>query len=415
MATIKAFNGIRPKPELASKVASKPYDVLSSDEARAEAKGNPYSFLNVIKSEITLPEDVDPYSQEVYEQAKVNFDQLMKEGVFLQDEKPNLYIYRQKMDQWEQTGLVALSSIDEYFDDIIKKHEYTRPKKEQDRINNMKATGIHPGPVFLTYQDVEDISAIITNQTEREPVYYFTADDGVEHTFWLLDDEDTIKQLISLFDNQVKYTYIADGHHRAASSAKVGMLKRNENPDYSGDEPFNYFLSVLFPARELNIIDYNRVVKDLGGLSDSVFLSVLDNKFYVKPSEGPFKPPRQHMFGMYLGGKWYSLQAKKGTYDDRDPVASLDVSILQENLLDEILDIKDPRTDDRIDFVGGIRGLQALEKRVDSGEWKAAFSLYPVTIEQLMEIADNDMVMPPKSTWFEPKLRSGLIIHRFEE
>jgi uncharacterized protein (DUF1015 family) len=254
MATIKAFKGIRPKPELAPKVASKPYDVLSSAEARNEAKGNPYSFLNVIKSEITLPEGIDPYSQKVYDKARENFYHLLNDEVLFQDDKPNLYIYRQKMDQWEQTGLVALSSIDDYFNDIIKKHEYTRPKKEQDRIDNMKTTGIHPGPVFLTYKDVDEIHTIINRETDKEPVYHFTATDEVEHTFWIVNADEIIDKLLALFDTKVNYTYIADGHHRAASSAKVGKAKREENPDYTGEEPYNYFLSVLFPASELNII-----------------------------------------------------------------------------------------------------------------------------------------------------------------
>lgn len=414
MVKIKAFPGIRPRPDQAKAVASKPYDVLSSEEAREEAKDNPVSFLRVVKSEITLPESTDPYSKEVYEKARDNFEQLMKDGVLVQDSAPHLYIYAQEMGPYRQVGLVAASSIDDYFEDTIKKHEYTRPKKEQDRIDHMKTTGIHSGPVFLTFRDVEEINNLMEKQTQRDPEYDFLADDGVRHTLWVIDDKDLITQLIGLFSSEVPATYIADGHHRAASSAKVGKALREEKGDYTGDEPFNYFLSVLFPASQLNIIDYNRVVKDLNGLSDEGFLDSIQNQFYLwENGKEPYKPEREHQFGMYFNGMWYKLQAKKGTFDEHDAVGSLDVSILQQNLLDTILDIKDPRTDERIDFVGGVRGLKELEKRVDSGEMKVAFSLYPVAIEHLMRISDEDMVMPPKSTWFEPKLRSGVVVHQF--
>lgn len=415
MVKIRAFAGFRPQPDKARAVASKPYDVLSSDEAREEAKDNPYSFLRVVKPEITLPEDIDPYDEKVYAQAKKNFDQMVADGILFQDDTPKLYVYRQEWKGYTQTGLVAASSIDDYFNDRIKKHEYTRPKKEQDRINHMYTSGIHSGPVFLTYRDVAAISTICKAVMNDDPAYDFTADDDVKHTLWVVNDKQHMERLIELFEDEVSATYIADGHHRAASSAKVGLRMREELKDYTGDEPFNYFLSVLFPASELNIIDYNRVVKDLNGLAPEVFLEVVQNQFYLWPADEPYTPERPHQFGMYLSGQWYKLQAKKGSYEENDPVNGLDVSILQQNILDAILDIKDPRTDERIDFVGGIRGLGELEKRVDSGEMAVAFSLYPVEIEALMRIADEGMVMPPKSTWFEPKLRSGLVVHRFRE
>lgn len=415
MVKIKAFAGFRPHPDKAKAVAAKPYDVLSSAEAREEAKDNPYSFLRVVKPEITLPEDTDPYAQTVYTQAKANFDALVEDGVLFQDDTEKLYVYRQIWKEYAQTGLVAASSIDDYFSDHIKKHEYTRPKKEQDRIDHMYTSGIHSGPVFLTYKDVGAIDAIIEKIKAGTPDYDFEADDNVRHTLWVINDQHDIHTLVSLFAENVSASYIADGHHRAASSAKVGTRMREELGNYTGEEPFNYFLSVLFPASQLNIIDYNRVVKDLNGLEKDVFLAALDNQFYVTPEPSAYTPAHRHEFGLYLAGKWYKLVAKKGSYDDQDPVSGLDVAILQQNVLDAILDIKDPRTDDRIDFVGGIRGLHELERRVDSGDMAAAFSLYPVSIEELMRIADEGMVMPPKSTWFEPKLRSGMVVHQFRK
>lgn len=415
MVKIKAFAGFRPQPEKAKAVAAKPYDVLSSAEAREEAKDNPHSFLRVVKPEITLPEDIDPYAPAVYAQAKANFDTLVNNGVLFQDDTEKLYVYRQIWKDYAQTGLVAASSIDDYFSDLIKKHEYTRPKKEQDRIDHMYTSGIHSGPVFLTYKDVGAIDAIIEKITAEAPDYDFEADDNVRHTLWVINDAADIQALISQFAESVPATYIADGHHRAASSAKVGTRMREELGNYTGEEPFNYFLSVLFPASQLNIIDYNRVVKDLNGLDKDVFLAALDNQFYVTPEATAFAPAQQHQFGLYLDGQWYKLIAKEGSYEENDPVNGLDVAILQQNVLDAILDIKDPRTDDRVDFVGGIRGLQELERRVDNGEMAAAFSLYPVSIEELMRIADEGMVMPPKSTWFEPKLRSGMVVHQFRK
>ncbi len=415
MVNIRPFRGIRPLPEYASKVASKPYDVLSTEEAREEAKGNPYSFLNVIKAEITLPEGSDPYGKNVYERARENLQKLINEGILIQDDAPRLYIYRQKMGDWEQTGLVAASSIDDYFNGIIKKHEHTRPKKEKDRIDNIYALGVQPGPVFLTYRDVDEINRIIEKLSEEKPLYHFKSDDDVVHSFWAISDKKSIEKLTALFKEKVSASYIADGHHRAAASAKVGQIMREKAGSYSGEEAFNYFLTVLFPASHLNIIDYNRVVRDLNGLDAKAFLSRLEENFDLSSSDAPVKPDAPHVFGLYLDGKWYRLKAKAGSFDSTDPVKRLDVSILQKNILDEILDIKDPRTDERVGFIGGIRGLGELERVVDAGKWRAAFSLYPVRIEDLMRISDEGKVMPPKSTWFEPKLRSGLILHAFAE
>ncbi len=415
MVNIRPFRGIRPLPEYASKVASKPYDVLSAEEAREEAKGNPYSFLNVIKAEITLPEGSDPYGKNVYERARENLRKLINEGILIQDETPRLYIYRQKMGDWEQTGLVAASSIDDYFNGIIKKHEHTRPKKEKDRIDNIYALGVQPGPVFLTYRDVDEINRIIEKLSEEKPLYHFRSDDEVVHSFWAITDTKSIEKLGALFKEKVAASYIADGHHRAAASAKVGQMMREKAGSYNGEEAFNYFLSVLFPASHLNIIDYNRVVKDLNGLSAEEFSGKLEKKFDVSVSGEPVKPEEEHTFGLYMDGKWYRLRAKPGTFNSEDAVDKLDVSILQKNILDEILDIKDPRTDERVGFIGGIRGLGELERVVNAGKWRAAFSLYPVRIEDLMRISDEGKVMPPKSTWFEPKLRSGLILHAFAE
>lgn len=414
MVNIRAFPGIRPKPEYAKAVASKPYDVLSSAEAREEAKDLPYSFLRVVKSEITLPEDVDVHSQQVYDRARQNFYNLLEQGIMKQDDGDRLYVYRQEWKQYSQTGLVATSSVEDYLNDTIKKHEHTRPVKEQDRIDHMRTTGLHSGPVFLTYRDVADIDTIIYGITAREPVNNFVAADGVRHVLWVIDDASTIASLTGLFAAQVPASYIADGHHRAASSAKVAKALREAKGNYTGAERFNWFLSVLFPASQLNIIDYNRVVADLNGLNTDAFLTKVKEKFTLDPIGEAYCPPVRHHFGMYLAGQWYGLKAKDGTFPEGDPVHSLDVDILQQNLLGPVLGIDDPRTNDRIDFVGGIRGLGELEKRVKSGEMAVAFALHPVSIEELMRISDTGMVMPPKSTWFEPKLRSGLVVHRFQ-
>lgn len=414
MTVIRPFPGIRPKPELASQVASLPYDVMNTEEAREEASDKPLSYLHIVKSEIAFPKGHNAYAPEVYEKAGEKFQNLLQQGAIVQDPKAYLYVYEQEMNGHVQTGLVAASSVNDYWADVVKKHEFTRPVKEQDRMNHMRATGIHAGPVFLTYPDVDEINAIIDPLRTTQPDTNFTSPDGVRHTVWVIRDLATIEQLVTLFKENVPATYIADGHHRAASSSKLGRELQERNPNGTGEEPYNYFLSVLFPASRLQIIDYNRVVADLNGLQYEEFLDKIGQSFKVeKLGKDIYKPAQMREYSMYLGGEWYRLTPNEGTYRAEDPVNGLDVSILQNNLLEPILGIKDPRTDDRIDFVGGIRGLGELQKRVDSGEMAVAFALYPVTIEQLIRIADSGNVMPPKSTWFEPKLRSGLIVHQF--
>ena len=405
MAEIKPFRALRPRQELSKQVASRPYDVLNSAEAREEAKDNPYSFLHVTKSEIDLPEDIDLHSKAVYDKASENLQALIKNGTLQQDEHSCYYIYQLIMEGRSQSGLVVLSSVQDYFDDVIKKHEFTRPEKEKDRIDHMLAIKAQTGNVFLACRDVGELNSLINGwQTNEKPVYDFTADDGIQHTVWMIDDADTIHAITRVFAEQVPATYIADGHHRAASAAKVSQaMKGNENA--------KYFLTTIFPASQLAILDYNRVVKDLNGLDEKAFMDALKQCFELSASKEAVKPANLHEFGMYLNGSWWSLKAKPGTYTD-DPIGILDVTILSNNILDKILGIKDQRTDKRIDFVGGIRGLKELEKRVDSGEMKVAFSLHPVSLNQLFDIADSGNVMPPKSTWFEPKLRDGLLTHR---
>lgn len=404
MAIIAPFRALRPQPSLASRVASRPYDVLNSTEAREEAKGNSASFLHVTKSEIDLPGITDIHTAAVYEKAKANLDGLVDTGVLFTDEKPCYYIYQLIMDGHSQTGLVCVSAVKDYFDDIIRKHEFTRPEKEQDRINHIRTTRAQTGNVFLAYRDVPTINTVITQwKKDHEPAYDFIADDGVQHTIWVVDDDRVISTITQTFSQKVPCTYIADGHHRAASAAKVSRLLP-ESPAAA------YFLTTIFPASELAILDYNRVVRDLNGLDKEDFISALMDDFFMTASTEPVKPSQPHEFGMYLDGKWYILSSRKDTYTE-DPIGVLDVTILSNNVLDKLLDIKDQRTDKRIDFVGGIRGLAELEKRVNSGEMKVAFSLYPVSIGQLFDIADSGNVMPPKSTWFEPKLRDGLLTH----
>jgi uncharacterized protein (DUF1015 family) len=404
MAIIKPFRALRPKDELADKVASRPYDVLSSLEAKQEAAGNHYSFLRITKSEIDLPEGIDVHSKDVYEKAKQNLDLFIQNGTLFTEEKPCYYIYQLKMAGQSQTGLVCVSAVNDYFNDVIKKHEHTRPEKEKDRIDHMLTTRAQTGNVFIAYRDVMEVNALISGWKARnKPVYDFKANDGVLHTLWIIDRDDVINSLTRLFETKVPNTYIADGHHRAASAAKVSK-------EIKDSEEAKYFLTTIFPAGQLSILDYNRVVKDLNDLTKEEFIGALQDDFMITYSEEPIKPAVPHEFGMYLGGEWYILTAREGSWQN-DPIGMLDVSILQKNILDKILDIEDPRTDTRIDFVGGIRGLKELEKRVDSGEMAVAFSLYPVTIEQLFAIADSGEVMPPKSTWFEPKLRDGLLTH----
>ncbi|MBS1947411.1 MAG: DUF1015 domain-containing protein [Bacteroidetes bacterium] len=406
MAVIKPFKALRPIKELASKIASRPYDVLSSEEARVEATGNPLSFLHITKSEIDLPAEIDIHSQQVYDTAKKNLGAFQQKGSLFKEESPCYYIYQLDMNGRSQTGLVCVSSIDDYENGIIKKHELTRPDKELDRINHIKTTGAQTGNVFLTYKTNDRLNKEIEDwKASHHPEYDFVADDKVKHIIWLVNDEGTIERISSYFAETVPFTYIADGHHRAASAAKVRKALIS-----NACEESNYFLTTLFPASQLSILDYNRVVKDLNGLSTEVFLHNLENDFFVGKMESAFVPSQFHEFGMYLDGNWFKLIAKEGTYEN-DPIGVLDVSILQKNVLDKILAIKDVRTDKRIDFVGGIRGTAELEKRVDSGEMKAAFSLCPVSMQQLMDIADSGNIMPPKSTWFEPKLRDGLLTH----
>lgn len=404
MAIIKPFHALRPQQDKASQVASRPYDVLNSEEARTEAAGNPVSFLHVTKSEIDLPPGVDIHSQEVYDKAKENLQQLISNGTLLKEEKSCYYIYQLIMNGRSQTGLVCLSSVQDYFDDVIKKHEFTRPEKEKDRIDHMRTIEAQTGNVFLAYRDVMEVNALISGwKMSNKPVYDFTAADGIQHSIWVVDRDIVVNSITQLFNTRVPFTYIADGHHRAASAAKVSKAMPQS-------EEAKYFLTTIFPEGQLAILDYNRVVKDLNGLSPVKLISRLQDDFFITLSPEPVKPSQLHEFGMYLNGQWYILVSRKGTYTE-DPIGVLDVTILSNNILDKILGIEDQRTDKRIDFVGGIRGLQELEKRVNSGEMKVAFSLYPVTIEQLFNIADSGNVMPPKSTWFEPKLRDGLLTH----
>jgi uncharacterized protein (DUF1015 family) len=415
MSIVKPFKAFRPQKEIAQKLAAKPYDVLSSEEARQEAKGNEYSFYRINKPEVDLPKDVNIYSDEVYSKGRQNLDEFIAKGWLKQDENDNLYIYAQQMGNHLQKGLVACCSIDDYFNDIIKKHEYTRPVKENDRIAHMAALEAHIGPVFLTYKPLDKIDAIIEGwTTTHQPEVQITTDDGIIHTAWKIDDASTIETLTHLFATEVPYTYVADGHHRSAASAKVGQMWREKNPGYTGDEDFNYFLSVLFPANQLKIFDYNRVFTELlPDITIEEFLTALMANFTVIPEKKQVKPTNRGEFGLYIDGQWYRLVADIFILQENDPVESLDVSILSNYVIAPLLGIEDQRTDDRIDFVGGIRGLDELEKRVNSGEMKLAFAIPPVTIEQLMTVADSGSVMPPKSTWFEPKLRSGLFVHKF--
>lgn len=412
MAKIRPFRAIRPVEEKAAQVAALPYDVLNSEEAREVVKGNPYSFLHVDKAEIDLDPELSPYDDRVYEKAGDNLKQFIREEVFIQDEEAALYIYELTMQGRTQSGLVVCTSIDEYEDDTIKKHERTRHEKELDRIRHVDVCDANTGPIFLTYRTKDEVKHLIRSwKEEHAPIYTFTAEDGVKHVAWKITDEDVITTLVNAFED-IPNLYIADGHHRSASAAKVGLMRREQYPNYTGEEEFNFFLSVLFPHDELSIWDYNRVVKDLNGLSEEQFLNQITQYFYVEEATvSPYKPNEPKSFGMYVNEKWYKLTVKEETFDANDLVRGLDVSILQDHLLSQVLEIHDPRSDSCIDFVGGIRGLEELERLVNSGEYKAAFALYPTSMEDLLAIADAGEVMPPKSTWFEPKLRSGLFVH----
>ncbi len=414
MAVFRPFKAVRPVPEFASQVAALPYDVMNSKEAAEMVAGKPYSFLHVDKAEIDLPDGTDLYSEQVYLKARENLDKLVSENICAQDESAKFYIYRQIMNGRSQTGLVGCVSIDDYINNIIKKHELTRADKEADRINHVDYCDANTGPIFLTYRPQAEVAAILADWcASHRPEYDFVTDDGIANTVWVIDSNDINEKIAELFA-KVDYLYIADGHHRAASAVKVGLKRREQFPDYDGNEEFNYFLAVLFDCDELEIMDYNRVIKDLNGNTEAEFISKISEKFAVEPiGEKAYKPEVAHTFGMLLGGKWYKLTAKDGTFNAADPVEALDVSILQNNLISPILGINDPRTDKRIDFVGGIRGLGELERRTNE-DMCLTFSMYPTTLEELMDIADAGQIMPPKSTWFEPKLLSGLFIHKLK-
>ncbi len=410
MTTIKPFKALRPEAARAKQVASRPYDVLNSAEAREEAAGNPDSFLHITKSEIDLPAGTDIHSQPVYDKAKENLNAFVQRNVLFREDKACYYIYQLIMNGRSQTGLVCVSSVDDYEKDIIKKHEFTRPEKEQDRINHITTTGAQTGNVFLAYKSLSAIDRIVEQwKNTHKPVYDFIAEDNISHTVWVVNDDNVIQSISQLFSTQVPCTYIADGHHRAASAAKVRKTLGNGAHPNAG-----YFLTTLFPSDQLHIMDYNRVVKDLNGLTEAALLEKLQEHFTIEKASTAVSPVQLHQFGMYLSGQWYTLTSKPGTFSS-DPIGVLDVTILSNLVLDPLLGIKDQRTDKRVDFVGGIRGLGELEKRVNSGEMKVAFSLHPVTIQQLFDIADSGNVMPPKSTWFEPKLRDGLLTHLIYE
>lgn len=415
MAIIKPFRGIRPPQDLVEQVVSRPYDVLNSAEARAEAGDNEKSLYHIIKPEIDFPEGTDEHDPRVYSKAAQNFERFQQEGWLVQDKKDCYYIYAQTMNGKTQYGLVVGAYVPDYMNGVIKKHELTRRDKEEDRMKHVRVNNANVEPVFFAYPDDALLDEIVRKYTAEKPVYDFVApDDGFGHKFWVIDDDKDIERITEEFKG-MPALYIADGHHRSAAAALVGAEKANQNPAHRGDEEYNYFMAVCFPASQLTIIDYNRVVKDLNGLTEEEFLAALQKNFEVqKMGAEIYKPAGLHNFALYLGGNWYSLTARPGTYNDNDPIGVLDVTISSNLILDEILGIKDLRSDKRIDFVGGIRGLGELKRRVDSGEMKVALVLYPVSMKQLMDIADTGNIMPPKTTWFEPKLRSGLVIHKLD-
>lgn len=412
MAIIKPFKGIRPPKDLIEQVASRPYDVLNSEEARAEAEGNEKSLYHIIKPEIDFPSGKNEHDEDVYLKAAENFKKFQEKGWLVQDKKEQYYVYAQTMNGRTQYGLCVCAYVDDYMTGKIKKHELTRRDKEEDRMKHVRVNNANIEPVFFAYKHNDELDAIVAKVCAGKPEYDFVAPDGFGHHFWVIDDDSVIKRITEIFAG-IPSMYIADGHHRSAAAALVGNEKRLQNPNHKGDEEYNYFLAVCFPDNQLNIIDYNRVVKDLNGLTDEEFLSKLSENFTVQEKGAEiYKPCKLHNFSLYLGGKWYSLTAKPGTYNDADPIGVLDVTVSSNLILDKILGIKDLRSDKRIDFVGGIRGLGELKKRVDSGEMKVALALYPVTMQQIIDIADSGNIMPPKTTWFEPKLRSGLVIHK---
>ncbi|MCC7319202.1 MAG: DUF1015 domain-containing protein [Bacteroidales bacterium] len=416
MAILKAFKGWRPPVSIVKELASRPYDVLDSDEARLEAEGNPYSLLHVIKPEIDLPKEVDHYAQEVYDKAKENLEMFKQKEWLIQDGTANLYIYAQTMSGKTQYGIVGCAAVEDYMNNVIKKHELTRPDKEEDRMKHVRITDANMEPVFFTYPAHSELDRIVEGIVSSEKaVYDFISDDGFGHHFWVISDPQKIERITQIFA-KIPATYVADGHHRTAAAALVGKEKRLTNPNHHGDEEYNFFLAVHFPDNQLTIIDYNRVVKDLNGHSKKEFLDRLADGFVVtQRGKTIHKPGKLHEFSMYLDGEWYVLNAKEGTYDDQDPIGVLDVTILTHQVLEPILGIEDLRRSKRIDFIGGIRGLGELERRVDSGEMAVAFALYPVSMDQLIHIADTGNIMPPKTTWFEPKLRSGLVVHTLND
>ena len=410
MAIIRAFKAFRPTADLASKIAALPYDVMNSEEAREMVKYNEYSFLHVDRAEVNLPKDTNIYDKVVYEKARDVLDKMIQDDLYIQENKPCMYIYRQTMNGKSQTGLVICAAIDDYINDKIKKHEHTRKDKEVDRINHVDYCDANTGPIFLTYRNQDEISKIMGKWIQNEPLYDFVSEDGNGHTVWIINNDTDIEKLTTLFE-KVDSLYIADGHHRAKSAVEVGLKRRKENPGYTGEEEFNYFLAIVYPDNQLEVLDYNRTVKDLNGLNEEEFLIAIEKNFKIKVSKEAIKPNRKHTFGMYMNNIWYELEAKEGTFNEEDPMERLDVSILQNNLLSPILGIDDPTKSDRIEFIGGIRGIKELEKRANK-DMKVSFSMFATTIDDIMSIADGGMIMPPKSTWFEPKPRSGLFIHK---
>lgn len=415
MAKVRPFKGVRPPVEFVTEVASRPYDVLNSEEARIEAEGNEKSLYHIIRPEIDFAPGTDEHAPEVYAKAVENFKKFQDKGWLVQDEKPCYYVYAQTMDGRTQYGFVVAASVEDYMSGRIKKHELTRRDKEEDRMKHVRINRANIEPVFFTFPDNAELEAVLKEVTAKEPVYDFVAADGFGHHFWVVDDDETISRITALFSG-IPNMYIADGHHRSAAAALVGKEMADANPNHTGNEEYNYFLAVCFPASHLHVIDYNRLVRDLNGLSESEFMARLADNFVVENKGADvYKPQHLHNFSLYLNGEWYSLTAKQGTYDDDDPIGSLDVTISSDLILRDVLGITDLRSDKRIDFVGGIRGLEELKRRVDSGEMKLALALYPVTMGQIIKIADTGNIMPPKTTWFEPKLRSGLVIHKLDD
>ncbi len=417
MAKIKPFKGIRPPKDLVEKVVSLPYDVMNSAEAKQMAAGNPFSLLHITRAEIDFEDGIDEHSQEVYDKSRENYDRFKREKTLIKDTEEYYYIYGQTMDGRTQYGIVAGAYVDDYLNGVIKKHELTRPDKEEDRMVNIRVNNANIEPVFFAFPKVKEIDDIMNDTiNNKDAEYDFVSEDGIGHHFWVIDDKNTIESITKIFEEKIPYTYVADGHHRTAAAALIGVEQKKNNPNHTGKEEYNYFLAVHFPEDQLAIMDYNRTVKDLNGLTEEQFLAKIEEAFeIVKADNKILRPSKLHEFSMYLSGKWYLLNAKKGAYDDNDPIGVLDVTVLTNNVLTPVLGIEDLRRSKRIDFIGGIRGLGELSKRVDSGDWKVAFALYPVSMQQLIDIADSGNIMPPKTTWFEPKLRSGLVIHDLED